>query len=109
MKSFKRLLLVLALVTVALPGALFAQTKSHLQSILERGTLRVGTTGDFNPMSVKDPATNTYKGFDIEAAEQLAKDMGINGTPAFFVEGDFISGAQTEALKAAIAKALSGR
>jgi protein-disulfide isomerase len=40
---------------------------------------------------------------------QLAKDMGINGTPAFFVEGDFISGAQTEALKAAIAKALSGK
>lgn len=54
-----------------------AQTKSHLQSILERGTLRVGTTGDFNPMSLKDTATNTYKGFDIEATEQLAKDMGV--------------------------------
>ena len=54
-----------------------AQTKSHLQQVLERGTLRVGTTGDFNPMSVKDTATNAYKGFDIEAAEQLAKDMGV--------------------------------
>jgi cyclohexadienyl dehydratase len=48
-----------------------------LQSVLERGTLRVGTTGDFNPMSVKDTATNSYKGFDIEAMEQLAKDMGV--------------------------------
>jgi cyclohexadienyl dehydratase len=54
-----------------------AQTKSRLQTILERGTLRVGTTGDFNPMSIKDPATNTYKGFDIDAMEQLAKDMGV--------------------------------
>jgi len=39
----------------------------------------------------------------------LAKDLGIDGTPAFFVEGDFISGARPEELKAAIAKALSGK
>ena len=38
-----------------------AQTKSHLQPVLERGTLRVGTTGDLSPMSVKDTATNSYK------------------------------------------------
>lgn len=57
-------------------GAL-AQTKSRLQSVLERGTLRVGTTGDFNPMSVRDTASNSYKGFDIEAMETLAKDMGV--------------------------------
>jgi len=54
-----------------------AQTKSRLQTILERGTLRVGTTGDFNPMSIRDTATNSYKGFDIDAMEQLAKDMGV--------------------------------
>jgi cyclohexadienyl dehydratase len=28
-------------------------------------------------MSIRDPATNTYKGFDIEAMEQLAKDLGV--------------------------------
>ncbi len=60
-----------------IPGNASAQSKSHLQTILERGTLRVGTTGDFNPMSVKDPATNSYKGFDVDAMEQLAKDMGV--------------------------------
>ena len=77
MKLFKFLTLQLALcgLMAAMPAA--AQTKSHLQTVLERGTLRVGTTGDFNPMSVKDPATNSYKGFDIEAMEQLAKDMGV--------------------------------
>ena len=54
-----------------------AQTKSKLPQILERGTLRVGTTGDFNPMSIKDTATNTLTGFDIEAMNQLAADMGV--------------------------------
>jgi protein-disulfide isomerase len=45
----------------------------------------------------------------LKDVRQLAKDMGIDGTPAFFVEGDFISGAQPELLKAAIAKAKSGK
>ena len=77
MKLFKSLLASLALFGFVMAVPAVAQTKSHLQSVLERGTLRVGTTGDFNPMSVKDTATNSYKGFDIEAMEQLAKDMGV--------------------------------
>jgi cyclohexadienyl dehydratase len=28
-------------------------------------------------MSVKDPATNSYKGFDIDVMNELAKDMGV--------------------------------
>ena len=51
--------------------------KSKLHEILEVGELRVGTTGDWNPMSIKDPATNEYIGFDIEIVSQLAKDMGV--------------------------------
>src|SRR5262249_38915583 len=50
-----------------------AAGKSHLQRILETGTLRVGTTGDFRPMSFRDTATNDYAGYDIEAAKELAK------------------------------------
>jgi cyclohexadienyl dehydratase len=34
---------------------------SALQDILSNGILKVGTTGDWNPMTVKDPATNSYK------------------------------------------------
>ena len=52
-------------------------TKSRLAQILERGSIRVGTTGDFNPMSFRDPGSNEYKGFDIAAMEQLAKDLGV--------------------------------
>lgn len=59
------------------PLQVTAQTKSRLAQILERGTLRVGTTGDFNPMSMKDTATNTLIGYDIEAMTQLAADMGV--------------------------------
>ena len=56
----------------------FAQTqRSGLQDILERGTLRVGTTGDFNPFSFKDPRTGEYSGHDIELVTKLAEDMGV--------------------------------
>jgi len=54
--------------------------ESTLNKILTSGELRVGTTGDWDPMSMKDPATNQYKGFDIDVTSELAKDMGVKVT-----------------------------
>jgi len=54
--------------------------ESRLNQILSSGELRVGTTGDWNPMSMKDPATNKYKGFDIDVMNELAKDIGVKVT-----------------------------
>ena len=54
-----------------------AQADSKLQKIKKDGVLKVGTTGDWDPMSMKDPATNKYKGFDIDVMRELAKDMGV--------------------------------
>jgi cyclohexadienyl dehydratase len=54
-----------------------ANAASALQDILKNGVLKVGTTGDWNPMSVKDPATNSYKGYDIDIMTELAKDLGV--------------------------------
>ncbi len=54
-----------------------ANAESRLQKVLNSGELRVGTTGDWDPMSMKDPATNKYKGFDIDVMNELAKDMGV--------------------------------
>ena len=68
---------IFALISIGLSGAAMAQTKSKLTQILERGTLRVGTTGDFNPMSFKDTSTNSLVGYDIDAMNQLATDMGV--------------------------------
>ncbi|MFT6024049.1 MAG: cyclohexadienyl dehydratase [Ascidiaceihabitans sp.] len=58
-----------------LSGAVNAQ--SALNEILSAGVLKVGTTGDWNPMSVRDPATNSYKGFDIDIMTELATDLGV--------------------------------
>ena len=44
---------------------------------LKAGQIRVGTTGDWNPMTFKDPSTNKYKGFEIEIVTHLSKDMGV--------------------------------
>ena len=55
----------------------FAFAESRLHKILKKGEIRVGTTGDWNPMTFKDPATNKYKGFEIEIVTQLASDMGV--------------------------------
>lgn len=60
---------------LALAGA--AQAQSALNDILNQGVLKVGTTGDWNPMSVRDPASNSYKGFDIDIMTELATDLGV--------------------------------
>ncbi len=54
-----------------------ANAQSRLNRILESGVLRVGTTGDWNPMTMRDPATDSYRGFDIDVTTQLAKDLGV--------------------------------
>ena len=65
----------IASVGLALTGAAHAQ--SALTEILSTGVLKVGTTGDWNPMTVRDPATNSYKGFDIDIMTELATDLGV--------------------------------
>ncbi|MEM7238387.1 MAG: transporter substrate-binding domain-containing protein [Pseudomonadota bacterium] len=54
-----------------------AKAESVLQTILSEGVLNVGTTGDWNPMTMKDPATNTYTGYDIDVMTEMAKDLGV--------------------------------
>jgi cyclohexadienyl dehydratase len=54
-----------------------ASAQSALQDILSGGVLKVGTTGDWNPMTVRDPATNSYKGYDIDVMTELASDLGV--------------------------------
>lgn len=64
-----------ALMLVFVSGQAHAQ--SALQDILNSGTIKVGTTGDWNPMTMKDPATNSYTGYDIDVMTQLAADLGV--------------------------------
>jgi cyclohexadienyl dehydratase len=60
---------------VLLPFSTNADSK--LDQILASGELKVGTTGDWDPMTMKDPSTNKYEGFDIDVMNELGKDMGV--------------------------------
>lgn len=51
---------------------------AKLEEIGERGVLKVGTTGDYMPMSYLDPETGEYVGFDTELAEDLADELGVD-------------------------------
>jgi len=44
--------------------------------IVERGTLLVGTTGDYRPLSFRE-ADGTYWGFCIEVAGEIARSIGV--------------------------------
>src|SRR5210317_2165504 len=54
-----------------------AHAASVLNEILSDGVLKVGTTGDWNPMTMRDVATNSYTGYDIDVMTQLAADLGV--------------------------------
>ncbi len=47
------------------------------RTVRNRGVLRVGATGDYKPMSFRDPATGKYEGFDAALAEDLACSLGV--------------------------------
>lgn len=73
----------LFLMLLAAAGLLFAgcgtveRQPDALAAVRERGVLRVGSTGDYDPMSFRDPATGKYRGFDAALAEGLARDLGV--------------------------------
>ena len=73
-----KILKILIVAVVALIGVgNLSFAGSALNEILSSGKLKAGTTGDFNPFSVRDPATNKYKGYDIDLMTELANDMGV--------------------------------
>ena len=69
--------LVLAFLAAFAGQVAHAQSPSKLQGILNNGVLRVGTTGDFNPMTTRDVASGSYAGFEIDAANRLGEDLGV--------------------------------
>jgi cyclohexadienyl dehydratase len=73
MRFLRTLTAAIALITITAP----VQAANVLQDVLSGGVLKVGTTGDWNPMTMKDPATNSYKGYDIDVMTELAKDLGV--------------------------------
>ena len=50
----------------------------RLSEIKNRGVLLVGATGDYRPMSYREPDTGEYWGFDADLAEDLADSLGVD-------------------------------
>lgn len=72
-----KLIRIGAIVMAMCVAAFSASAQSVLNEILSTGVLKVGTTGDWNPMTMKDPATNSYTGYDIDVMTELAADLGV--------------------------------
>lgn len=68
-----------ALSSALVGGALAKQAApaSQLDTIVERGVLRVGTTGDYKPLSYYDAAQGQYEGIEIDMAKSLADSLGV--------------------------------
>ncbi len=49
----------------------------HLEEILERGTIRIGTTGDYRPMSYFNKETGEYEGIDAELSKIIADSLNV--------------------------------
>ena len=78
----RRMLAAAALAAPALGLAQVADAqvvaRSRLKSVQDSNTLRVGTTGDFNPMSFREAGVAGYQGHQIDCANLLGKDMGVS-------------------------------
>lgn len=74
----KKLLLATLLATSV--GAMLAAAPASARSLADiqaSGVLRVGTTGDYKPMSYLNKETGQYEGFDAEMAASLAQALGV--------------------------------
>ena len=79
MVSFKKLCVgtLLAATMLGIGGLLPTAEAGKIEDIQARGTLLVGSTGDYKPMSYLNKETGKYEGFDVEVAELLAKSLGV--------------------------------
>ena len=72
-----RILPSIAAVFLLIAPAAQGQQSSRLEAIVQRGTLRVGMTGDYLPFTFFDKGTSTFRGFDVDVAEALATSLGV--------------------------------
>ena len=69
-----RIFLCWAVLMLSTVGTVFA---GHLEDIAARGTIRIGTTGDYIPMSYRNPQTGAYEGIDAELSQLIADSLGV--------------------------------
>ena len=83
--SMKRILCSIALcLAIAMAGCVAPHGGSDglmgrpaITRIEARGRLLVGSTGDYRPLTWRDPATGSWEGFGVEVAERIAAELGV--------------------------------
>ena len=55
-------------------------TTPTIDRIQQRGTVLLGTTGDYRPLSYKEPETGEYWGFDLDVAGEIARALNVTIT-----------------------------
>ena len=69
----KKLILLAAIFMLTLSIA----EAGHLEDIAQRGTIKIGTTGDYRPMSYYNEKTGEYEGIDAELSQIIADSLGV--------------------------------
>ena len=70
----KKFLLILATIIIFTANITEA---GRLEEIAERGTIKIGTTGDYKPMSYFNKETGEYEGIDAELSKLIAESLGV--------------------------------
>ena len=73
MKKF----LMSALMLIIFFAAIKNVEAGHLEEILSRGTIKIGTTGDYIPMSYFNKKTGEYEGIDAEISKIIAESLCV--------------------------------
>ncbi|MBQ3892220.1 MAG: transporter substrate-binding domain-containing protein [Desulfovibrio sp.] len=73
----KKIVFTSAAFAAALSMGLSCAQARSLEEIKASGILKVGTTGDYKPMSFLNKETGKYEGFDAAMAASLAKHLGL--------------------------------
>ena len=72
-----RIFIRFAIVFTLLTPASWAEPPSRLATIVKRGSLRVGLTGDYPPFSTYNATISTFRGFDVDMANAIGNALGV--------------------------------
>ncbi len=75
MKVLHKMLFAFVCLSLVLP--VLSAEAGHLEEIARRGSIRIGTTGDYIPMSYLNPTTGQYEGIDAELSKIIADSLGV--------------------------------
>lgn len=77
MKKLSHTAMFMIMTILAIVVVPVSANAGHLEDIAARGTIRIGTTGDYIPMSYLNPQTGEYEGIDAELSQLIADSLNV--------------------------------